>query len=196
MSLIVVKVGGSLYDLPQLGTHLQGWLDRLAAPELLLVPGGGKSADLIWEMDCLHRLGEETSHWLAVRALTFNAYLLEALLPTSRVICTLDERHMLRDKGMVAILDVYHFLRDDETRPGRLPHHWAVTSDSIAARVAQVAGANELILLKSVTIPSGMNWREAAQLGQVDAFFPEMVQSALNGVHVRAVNFRSTCDDL
>jgi hypothetical protein len=74
----------------------------------------------------------------------------------------------------------------DDRQPDRLPHCWAVTSDSLAARVAGVAGAR-LILLKSVSLPDGSAWQEAARCGIVDEGFPTLVGSLRA---VQTVNFR------
>ena len=69
---IVVKVGGSLFDLPDLGTRLAAWLRQFEESNVLLVPGGGAAADAIRDFDRVHQLGEETSHWLAIQALSLN----------------------------------------------------------------------------------------------------------------------------
>ena len=86
----------------------------------------------------------------------------------------------------MAILDCYAFVREDEQNPDHLLHSWSVTSDSVAARAAVVAKAERLFLLKSVTIPETLDWREAARLGCVDPFFPEVAL----GLTVTAVNLR------
>jgi hypothetical protein len=69
----------------------------------------------------------------------------------------------------------------------RLPANWSSTSDSIAARLGQAIGANELVLLKSATLSPPVNRRAAAQTGYVDAFFP-FASMALQ--HVRCVDLR------
>src|SRR5262245_62169186 len=78
--LAVVKVGGSLYDLPDLGRRLAAWLETLTASRILLVPGGGATADVVREFDRCHGLGETTGHELALRSLTLNAWFLAVLL--------------------------------------------------------------------------------------------------------------------
>ena len=75
MKPIVVKVGGSLFNQPDLGPRLQAFLGDLTAPTLI-VPGGGPTAEAIRAFDRIHRLGEESSHWLALRACTINGHLL------------------------------------------------------------------------------------------------------------------------
>ena len=183
---IVVKVGGSLYDVPDLGPRLADWLAGLNTPNLLIVPGGGRSADLVRAWDRQHCLGEETAHWLALRALTFNAHYLAAILPGSKVIQGLEEI----DSGMLPILDMYAWAKAVHHLPGRFPHTWEVTSDSLAAQVAIVGKATQLILLKSVPLPEGMNWFEAAQQGIVDPFFPRAVSMAPGIMTIRLVSFR------
>ena len=92
---IVVKVGGSLLDLADLGARLMSWLRTLHRRDLILVPGGGPTADVVRDMDRLHRLGEQPSHWLALRALSLNAHLLARILSRSvraHVIEDLNER--------------------------------------------------------------------------------------------------------
>jgi aspartokinase-like uncharacterized kinase len=181
----VVKVGGSLYDLPDLGQRLRAWLSRLTETFVVIVPGGGRMTDAIRSMDKIHGIGEEAAHWLALRALTLNAHWLRQLLPGS-VVC-----------GAVAspqaagcvILDAFAFAQEDESRPGALPHCWEATSDALAARVAVVAGIPRLYLLKSVSIPAGIDWTEASRRGFVDAVLPEIIKR-VQQLRVESVNFR------
>ena len=60
--MIVAKVGGSLFDLPQLGPALARWAAEQPAP-VLYVPGGGPFADVIRALDRVHDLGDEAAHW-------------------------------------------------------------------------------------------------------------------------------------
>jgi aspartokinase-like uncharacterized kinase len=183
----VVKVGGSLYDLPNLGQRLAGWLAEQKG-SLVLVPGGGRSADLVRAWDQQHQLGEDESHWLALRALTLNAHYLAALLPGSRVIQGLDNAR----PGRISILDMHAWAMTVDEKPGQFPHTWDVTSDSLGAQVAIVGKASQLILLKSAPLPEGMNWHEAARQGIVDAYFPQAIQAASADLTVRVVPFRQS----
>ncbi len=186
-SLVVVKVGGSLYDVPDLGARLRHWLhSQPPSKRVLLVPGGGSVVDAIRHLDRDQGLGEEISHWLALRALSVNAHFLAALMPSTRVV---------EDVGAwqgsdTAILDVHAFALADEKREDRLPHAWTVTSDSLAARVAVVHRAETLVLLKSTTISADGAWDEAARLGWVDEHFAEVLRHAPADLEVRSVNWR------
>ena len=77
--MIVVKVGGSLFDHAGLGPALREFVAGLAPADVLLVPGGGPVADAVRELDRVHGLGEEASHWLALRSLDVTAELLLSL---------------------------------------------------------------------------------------------------------------------
>ena len=178
--VIVVKLGGSLFDHPQLGPGLHTYLQALAPEPVLLVPGGGALINSLRRYDRLHGLGQEVSHWLALQAMSVTAGVIARLID-------------LPAFGLrVQIPDCLAFLRDDDCRPGSLPHSWHVTSDSIAARIATVHNAYRLILLKSIDIPPGTSWREAAARGWVDGYFPEVVASARFTVEM--VNFARILD--
>lgn len=167
--MTVVKVGGSLYDHPGLAAGLRAYLPTLPGP-VVLVPGGGPFADAVRTLDTVHRLGDTASHWVALRTLSAAALFLRALVG---------------DLPGVLVLDGFDFAAGDRT----LPQSWAVTTDSVAARAAARSGAT-LVLLKSVDIPPGVDWRAAAERGWVDAFFPTVAA----GVVVEAVNFRRVLD--
>ena len=189
-SMTVVKVGGSLFDIRGLGTHLHRWLGTFDAAPYLLIPGGGAAADAIRAFDSRHQLGEEKSHWLALHALTLNAYFLAGLVPGGDVTDDWRNCREARSPGHVPVLNCFPFALADEGQPGCLPHSWEVTSDSVAARVAVVAGAEALVLLKSVDIPDGVGWEEAGKIGWVDPYFARAVSP---GLAVRTVNFRRWC---
>jgi aspartokinase-like uncharacterized kinase len=194
---VVVKVGGSLYDLPDLGRRLSQWLVALGRREVLLLPGGGPTADVVRDFDHWHRLGEEAAHWLALQALGLNACFLATLLaPHVRpvVVGWPSICPPLWQDGQLPILDGHAFAAADVGRPGCLPHCWSVTSDSLAARVAIVAGADRLILLKSITPPAGIDWAEAGRRGFVDAYFAEAIRGPDGGgtcLAVQLVNLRA-----
>ena len=175
---LVVKVGGSLFDWPELPARLSAWLAEQRSVHVLLVPGGGAAADVIRAAHSTFSIGDEAAHWLALRGMTINAHLLAQLLHAPVVAHWRDDR--------LAILDAYAFCEADEERPGHLPHSWQVTSDSVAARAAHVFEAR-LILLKSIDIPTGMSWEAAVDKGYVDGHFPRVA----SGLHVKATNLRT-----
>jgi 5-(aminomethyl)-3-furanmethanol phosphate kinase len=187
---LVVKVGGSLYDLPDLATRLRRWLEQCGDVVVVLVPGGGATADAIRAWDTWHALGEEKAHWLALRALTLNAYFLADLLPGGRVVQSPDDCTPISEG--LAILDPLAFARwDEEQYPDAcLPHHWDATSDSLAGRVAVVAEASRLCLLKSKTpLAKGTDWIEPEH-GFVDGLFKEVVCRSPHRFAVEAYDLR------
>jgi aspartokinase-like uncharacterized kinase len=190
MALTVAKVGGSLYDLPDLRLRLKRWLHEWAGGQLLLVPGGGATADAVRTFHRNHGVSEERCHWLALRALSLNAHFLEGILESGTVVKELGECAVAWEAGLVPVLDLYAFALADEDRPGHLAHTWEVTSDALAARVAVVAEARRLVLLKSDAIPPGVGWEEAARRGYVDPAFVGVVRVAPE-LEVRAIDFRA-----
>jgi aspartokinase-like uncharacterized kinase len=187
---VVVKVGGSLYDMPDLATRLRRFLETLPVAEVLLVPGGGPTADVVRALDERHQLSEEKAHWLALRALTFNAHFLADLLAGGRVVQALDDSTTSPERP--AILDPFAFARwDEEAHPNAcLPPCWDATSDSLAARVAVVAGASRLCLLKSAP-PRNCNleWLEP-EYGYVDRLFKAVLAGSRHRLLVEAVDLR------
>lgn len=178
----VVKVGGSLFDLPELAKRLRRFLSRLDG-KILVYPGGGPAANVIRAYDARHALGEEACHWLALRMLKVNAHVLDALLPE---IPMRNADHA----STRMLLDPFALAEADEARPGRLPHSWDVTSDSLAVRAAVIEGASKLTLLKSVALPESIDWNEAARRGLVDAYFPKALSQA-GDLNVQWLNFRT-----
>ncbi len=178
----MIKVGGSLFDLPDLGERLQKLAEQIASGPLIFFPGGGAGADVIRDLDRRHRLGAEHAHWLALRALTMNAEFLQVLLPGWPLA-------LWPDVPARAILEPYAFASADESAPGHLPHTWEVTSDSLAVRAAYVLGATDVLLLKSTAPEAQGTWEDASRLGLVDAFFPVALRQA-PGLKVHLVNLR------
>ena len=76
----VVKVGGSLEDLPDLPQRLAEWLTRQTECDQLLLAGGGRLADQVRQQDRQLHLPVETAHWLAVHAMAVNGKRLEQSL--------------------------------------------------------------------------------------------------------------------
>ncbi len=154
---------------------------------MVAVPGGGALADAIRDLDRHHGVGEEQSHWLALRALAVNTYFLAQLLDVAVVE---DPRAA---GARVRVLDPFIFLCADEHRHGKatLPHSWDATADSVAARVAVAARARRLILLKSVTVPvADLTWEESGRRGLVDPVFASVLRTGPADLEVNAVNLR------
>lgn len=182
----IVKVGGSLLTWPQLTAVLDPWLARQTGTNILIT-GGGFLADSIRRFDRRLQLGAEEAHWLCVSAMSHTAQLLANGL-NHRAVET-NVSHLSTTTAAVVVFDCEHFLKADEPRVKgtRLPHNWSVSSDSIAARVAEALQAPELVLLKSCHPPQPATRREAVAVGYVDEFF---AQAAQNLPRIKCVNLR------
>ena len=171
--MIVAKVGGSLYDWPQLRLTLNAWVDA-QTEEVLLFPGGGEAADAVRSWDNVHKIGEEPAHWLAIRSLSLGAQFLHEIVPNLQVV----------DSPLPGILDPYPYFR---TQSGP-PQTWSVTTDSLAAWVALACNASKLVLLKSTDIPPGLSWKQASDAGFVDGYLPTLLETS--SLRVEVVNLR------
>jgi aspartokinase-like uncharacterized kinase len=189
----VVKIGGSVLDDSALAVSLRAWFAGQAPSLNLIVVGGGRFADAVRYYDQQQVLGEN-AHWLAIKAMGLAADLLCSICPEfgaprswadATSICHARASEVAVDSELV-LIDALDFVIAQET-PCKmpLPRSWDVTSDSIAALVAQRAKADELVLLKS-TLPD-RTLPEGGLSSFVDAAFVDY----LAGIpRIRAVNLR------
>ena len=196
----VVKVGGSLLDLPGLGEGIFEVVRGTGADVVLAVVGGGAAADHVRTFDRVHRLGELAGHWHAVGAMRLNTMMLKDVLVAlggTRVVGSVDEVRPLGntpatagEQGggpMLCLVDPVAWLKHDDGRGHRTPKRWEFTSDSIAAHVAGQVGAGRLTLLKSRSVEPPCDIAGAASQGVVDGCF----EAAAEGVpRVDMVNLR------
>jgi len=166
----VVKVGGSLFGFAEFVPAWNVWLAEQSPAVNVLIAGGGKLADAVREADAVWKLGEEASHWLCIEAMGVSARVLAAVLPEARWEATWDrllDTLASADGRQPILFSPVQFLSHIEADlpPRPLPHRWSVTSDSIAARLAQVLSASELVLLKSAD-PAGSVSVSAALRGR------------------------------
>ena len=186
----VIKLGGSLLTMAGLPAAFSRWLDRQPpAPNLLLV-GGGALVDALREIDRHNSLSEEAAHWASIAAMSATARVAAAVLPAARLVTGLDDAADWVGGGNLAVLDPLEFLQSHEPHcPGvKLPHCWEATSDTIAARVATILKAGELVLLKSSLPARGAALAEMAEAGYVDPLLPKFAAPLRR---VRFVNLRS-----
>jgi 5-(aminomethyl)-3-furanmethanol phosphate kinase len=188
----VVKVSGSLFAWTELQSQLKAWLRQLGADRVLLVPGGGQTAEAIRDLDRLHHLGADAAHWLAIQAMSLNAVFLKALLPEADFASEPADHRTdgIADASGWCVLNALPFFRADESNADHLPHDWQVTSDSLAVRAAVCVNALELILLKSVAW-DGADWGDAVRAGVVDGYFVNALKQTRPYLRVRVVNLRS-----
>jgi aspartokinase-like uncharacterized kinase len=170
---VVIKVGGSLLGWDEFPTRLRDYLELSRSERVVLVMGGGRVADLVRELDSAYRIGEKRSHGLALRALDLTAHMVAALVPCLTVVERPEEVAGAWERGLVPVLAPSWFMENvDRHSPNPLDESWSVTSDSIAARAAELLGADELRLLKSAA-PVGLDGRSAASRGgYLDPAFP------------------------
>lgn len=180
----VVKLGGSLLELPGLADALRRWFAAQSAACNVIVVGGGRLANVVRDYDRLHRLSQTDAHWLAVRAMELNSRIVASLLPESPWLDSLGQCE--EAVAPWAILNPLIFMRK-HPHPRPLPATWSVTSDSIAARVAELLHAGELVLLKSILPPEPATIETAVAAGYVDAFFSEAGRRL---PRIRCVNLR------
>jgi 5-(aminomethyl)-3-furanmethanol phosphate kinase len=156
----VVKIGGSLLGRPGWPAAIN-WLVAQWRPTLVVV-GGGPVVDGLRAIDAAGRQPAAFMHELAIDAMSL----------TGRTVAeAIGMPVVAGDAAAEGVLDASAWLRAAGSTAA-LPAGWQVTSDSIAAAVARVAGLR-LVLVKSVAPPGGGGDLAAlAAAGWVDPYFP------------------------
>jgi len=187
LSPIVLKIGGSLLDLPDLPVRVSRLLAELRNSRVAIVAGGGAATDVVRDWDRRFGLGESASHWLALRALRLSDALLERQLPGTECVMNRDSLASVWSRGSVGILAMESLLLEAESRAEPTPpESWDVTTDSLAAWAA-VRLCARLVLAKSVDVPR-MSLNDATAAGLVDRWFS---RATGEGLCVDWVNLRS-----
>ena len=174
--LIVIRIGGSLLDLPALHCKINQLLNRLQPARILLITGGGHAAETIRQLDQRFTIHPSLAHWQAIAAMSFNANVLVRTGRHLKVVTDPESAGMAWETDCTPVLDPLAWLRG----PGRrvaatLPHSWHVTSDSIAAAVLHAWDGQRLILAKSCS-PPARNIRDLAAAGAVDLYLPQIAE--------------------
>ena len=164
---VVIKLGGSLAD----SAHLGDWLGAIArgGGRSVLVPGGGPFADQVRVQQRRWGFNEATAHHLAILAMEQYGRMLAALEP---VLVPAASRRVMTAVLRAGRVPVWMACAMTLGRP-EIPESWSVTSDSLAAWLAGVLGANDLVLVKSADPPPGAaSVHDLEREGLVDPAFP------------------------
>jgi 5-(aminomethyl)-3-furanmethanol phosphate kinase len=203
----IIKVGGSLAENPQALKGLGNELCRLSKRyALVVVPGGGKFADVVRVLDANFSLPPIISHQMAILAMDQYGLFLSKVIPESITCQTLAEAKRLSAKRALPIL-----------LPSKLLSHkapfvpsWDVTSDSISAYIAVKLNACKVIFTTDVdgifsedprcsshaNLLAAISAGDLLELGtrtSVDKFLPELLKKnpidcyVVNGFHSERV---------
>ena len=164
----VMKLGGSLFDFPELSGRLVQFLDEQIFARPVIIPGGGRFADEVRRLDNLYNLGETQSHELAVKTLSLTSRLIAGMSSRFQFASSPDQLPEIWNAELLPVLDVTELV----LRQSSLPASWEVTSDSIAAWLCSLHQDSQLVLMKSVPFDGTVSLSEAAKLGLVDDHFP------------------------
>jgi aspartokinase-like uncharacterized kinase len=188
----VIKVGGSLFDLPELPQRLRAWLAAQSPAHNVLVPGGGPLVEQIRAWHAEEPIDEVAAHWMCVDLLTVTAHLLHVWLPEIPLIendCLLCQR--VGEPGATIFGPASWMRRSEPGLPGEwLPSSWETTSDSIAGRLAASLRADEFVLLKSV-LPRRRASKELSALAATGYIDPVLAKMAPELPPTRLVDLRS-----
>lgn len=143
----IIKIGGSLAKDPKSLKMLCGFLPKVVGEHgILIVPGGAEFADKVREYDRMYNLSARTSHRMAIFAMNQYGMLLADLIQNSKIVQNLDEaKCSISDKKVTIILPAKLVISKNS-----LENSWDITSDSIAAWIAEISKAKRLVLITDV----------------------------------------------
>lgn len=160
----VVKLGGSLWN----GPALRPWLAALAAERarhIVIVPGGGPFADAVRDAQPVLGYGASAAHRMGILGMEQYGLALLDLEPRLRPSRTMAD---LADADGTAV-----WLPATLSADADVEESWDVTSDTLAAWLAERLGAERLVLVKSAPLPPGTaDARALARAGIIDPVLP------------------------
>jgi acetylglutamate kinase len=170
----VIKLGGSLLGSPEL-EHWLKIVSRYGDGKVIIVPGGGIFADAVREAQHQSGISDTVAHHMAVLAMDQYGVLMAGL---NRRLATAASELEIAERGWqhrgIIWLPSKMVCADEH-----IPASWEVSSDSLAAWLANTLSAEHLILVKSERPqPVPNTFEKLMKDGTVDPRFGEF---AANG---------------
>lgn len=169
---IIVKTGGSLAETGRLAGVLA--LIARAKRPVIVVPGGGQFADKVRDLQNVLRFDDTSAHRLAILGMHQMAELYFTLQPRFAAADSPDGFTRVLAVGQIPVWLPLRMCEGD----GEIPADWSITSDGLAARLAERLGALPVVLLKSAAVDATSDARRLADEGVVDPVFPDIVARA------------------
>jgi aspartokinase-like uncharacterized kinase len=175
----IVKLGGSLGRDPV----LKEWLDTLVAlgsGRVVIVPGGGGFAEEVRDQQELWRFDDLAAHNMAVLAMAQMAMMMQGICPALALATSDSDLRRAVQQARVPVWLPFEVLREQ-----RDPlTNWGVTSDSLAAWLANRLNAEGLLLVKACEIDPSMDAAECVAAGIIDEEFTRFTRDAAYEVTV------------
>jgi 5-(aminomethyl)-3-furanmethanol phosphate kinase len=180
--MIVVKLGGSLSQSDTLIQCLNNIEKNYQDKTVVIVPGGGAFADQVRMAQRRWQFDDKTAHKMAILAMQQMALLIKGLKSDFSIAHSVtDIRQQLQQKKIVIWSpDIV------ELDNAAIQASWDITSDSLAAWLAKVLSASELILVKSAIIDASLSLQQLAKQNIIDKGFCDFVMQA--DFKIRVIN--------
>ena len=153
-------------------THCLNTIEQKACNKVVIVPGGGLFADQVRLAQQQWQFDDVCAHQMALLAMQQMALLLKSIKPEFVLVNRVSN---IKKNPSVIIWspDISELNLCD------VKASWDVTSDSLAAWLANQLQAEELILIKSAQVPEQQTIRQMQEQGLLDKAFSEYVKNAL-----------------
>ncbi len=166
----VIKLGGSLLSDAEALINCLNTIEQKIKDKVVIVPGGGLFADQVRKAQKQWQFNDKIAHQMAILAMQQMALLFKSIKPD----------FLIADK-LSAIREDSIFIWSPDVQQLNLSAvkaSWDITSDSLAAWLANQLKADELILVKSADIPTNINIYQMQQQGLVDKAFDQFTRNS------------------
>lgn len=170
--MIVIKLGGSLMNDAASLIQCLNVVEEIKE-NVVIVPGGGVFADQVRASQQQWKFDDVIAHEMAILAMKQTALLFKSIKPHFVVADTIFLIHQAVMKHSVVIWSPDATVFDVST----IEASWNVTSDSLAAWLAEQLNADELVLVKSAEIPQHLTFQQMQDKGLVDRAFVDFTQN-------------------
>ena len=170
----VIKLGGSLMKdsavlIDCLNTIEQKYIDKI-----VLVPGGGVFADQVRSVQQQWGFNDQIAHQMALISMHQMALLFKSIQKSFVLASSISDVQQELSKHSVVI-----WMPDlEELNAFGVEASWNISSDSLAAWLAEQLTATELILVKSAEIPLKLDIRQMQELKILDQAFNKYSNNA------------------
>jgi 5-(aminomethyl)-3-furanmethanol phosphate kinase len=168
----VIKLGGSLAESGRLASIVE--IVTAARIPVAVVPGGGTFADAVRVAQADLGFNDAVAHHLAILAMHQTAHMLAGLHARFVPVETMAAIKRVLADGRIPVWLPWKLSARDTT----IPADWSVTSDGLAARLAERLGRAPVVLMKSCTVPPGAALDRLALAEAVDPTFVAIVERA------------------